>query len=90
VSVKGEFLRIVSDGIACLRGVGTDPAEVLAADLERAREAASEDLLGAASRVVELWTQTASASLGAGSTARDQLEDAGERMLAVSKVILGR
>ena len=90
MSVKGEFLRIVGDGIACLRGVGTDPAEVLAADLERAREAASEDLPTAASRVVDLWSDGAPAILGAGSAARDQLEDVGERMLAVSKVILGR
>ena len=90
MSVKGEFVRAVGNVGACLRGVGTAAAEALAGDLESARESASHDLTGAASRVLELWDDAALGALGAGSLAHDQLEDLGERMRAVSKIILGR
>lgn len=90
MSVRGEFVRIVGDAIALLRSEGSEPAEALAVDLERARDDASDDLCGAAARVIELWEAGASRVVGGGAQGRVGLEDAGERVLAVSRIILGR
>lgn len=89
MSVRGEFLRIVGDAIAVLRGIGSAPAEALAADLEQARAGAEDDLSSAASRVLELWSARAPAA-AEDAVVRDRLEDAGERVLAASRIILGR
>ena len=91
MSVKSEFVRIVGDAIACLRELDSAPAGSLAADLERARDAASHDLSGAAARVLELWeTAAPTAALAGGADACDRLDAAAARARAVSKVILGR
>jgi hypothetical protein len=89
VSVRGEFLRIVGDAIARLRELDSQAADSLAADLEQARRSASEDLSGAAARVLELW-EAAPAALAGGAGPADRLGDAAERARAVSRVILGR
>jgi hypothetical protein len=89
VSVRGEFLRIVGDAIACLRELRSAPADALAAELERARRAASDDLSGAAERVLELW-EAAPASLSGGAGDAARLGDAADRARAVARVILGR
>ena len=79
---------MLGEAIACLREIDSDPARALAGDLEQTRDAASHDLSSAAGRVLELWDGRPSASLGAG-LASDRLGNAGERLLVVSKVILG-
>jgi hypothetical protein len=89
VSVRGEFLRIVGDAIARLRELDSEAADSLAADLEHARRSASENLSGAAARVLELW-EAAPAALAGGADPGDRLGDAAERARAVSRVILGR
>ena len=80
---------MLDGAIACLREIDSDPAAALAKDLEPTRDAASDDLSGAASRVLELWDGRASPSLRAGLSI-DRLEDAGERLVAVSRLIVGR
>jgi hypothetical protein len=89
VSVRGEFVRIVGDAVACLRGQGSAPADTLAEDLELARRAAPHDLSGAATRVLELL-DAAPESLRARTAGDDPLADAAERARAVSRAILGR
>jgi len=84
VSVRGEFVRIAGDAIARLQALDSAPARALASDLEQARDAAVHDLSGAAGRVLALLDGSAF-----GSLARE-LDDDGERLLAISKVILGR
>ncbi len=80
---------MLDEAIACLREIDSDPAAALAKDLEPSRDAASDDLSGAASRVLELWDGRPSPSLRAG-LAIDRLEDAGERLVTVSRLIVGR
>lgn len=80
---------MLEEAIACLREIDSDPAAALAKDLEPSRDATSDDLSSAASRVLELWDGQPSPSLRAGLSI-DRLEEAGERLVAVSKLILGR
>ncbi len=86
--MRSEFDRILGDAIACLRA-GSDAAQALAVDLQKARAAASEDLPVAAARALELWDGRSLDDLVA-ADARPALDDAAERMIAVSKVVLGR
>ncbi len=80
---------MLDEAIACLREIDSDPAATLAKDLEPTRETASDDLSSAASRVMELWDGRPSPSLRAGISI-GRLEDAGERLVTVSKLVLGR
>ncbi len=80
---------MLEEAIACLREIDSDPAAALARNLEPSRDAASDDLSGAASRVLELWDGRPAPTLRAG-VAINRLEDAGERLVAVSRLILGR
>ena len=80
---------MLDEAIACLREIDSGPAVALAVDLEQTRDAASDDLSSAASRVLELWDGRPSPSLRAGLASK-RLGDAGERLLELSKVILGR
>ena len=88
MSVWSEFDRVLGDAIACLRA-GSDAAQELAVDLQKARAGAAEDLPAAAARALELWEGRSVPDLVA-ADARPALDDAGERMIAVARVILGR
>jgi hypothetical protein len=90
MSVRGEFVRIVGDAVDRLREVETERAEGLASDLERVRHDASEDLSAAAARALELWSDALPARLAGGSDSEGPLADVGERMTAISRIILGR
>ncbi len=80
---------MLEEVIACLREIDSDPAAALAKDLEPSLEAASDDLSSAANRLLELWDGHPSSSLRAGLSI-DRLEDAGERLVAISKLVVGR
>ncbi len=80
---------MLDEAIVCLREIDSGPAAALAVDLEQTRNAASDDLSSAASRVLELWDGRPSPSLRAGISI-GRLEDAGERLVTVSRLVLGR
>lgn len=82
MSVRGEFVRIVGDAVRGLRAVDSDAAQSLAEDLQHARDGAAADLAGSAQRVLELCEDRSLAPLG--------VDDAGERMIAVARIVLGR
>ncbi|MGH0032751.1 MAG: hypothetical protein ACQGVC_23405 [Myxococcota bacterium] len=89
MSVKGEFQRLVGDAAASLRG-GPDGADALADRLEQARRRAPDDLAGAAEQLLALWDEAKAERLDLPDERRAKLDDAAERMLAVSRIILGR
>lgn len=90
MSVQGEFRRIAADAVACLRSCSSTEAERLAVTLESERSAATHDLLGAAARVLDLWTNRIGAIEASDSETRARLKDAGERLTQISHVVLGR
>lgn len=90
MSVRGEFVRTVEDAVACLRECEAAPARALGAKLEKALSLAREDLEGAARTLLAGWEGFESDALSLAPPARVRLEDASERMLAISKLILGR
>lgn len=89
MSVRGEFVRLVEDAADALRD-GPPDADALADALLGARDEAAQDLPGAAARVLEVWGDGGADRLDLDPGTRAQLEDAAERMLAVSRIILGR
>lgn len=89
MSVRGEFVRLLGDTAEALRG-GSAASGALADALLGARELASEDLAAAATRVLELWPDGSAAPLELPRDARERLDEAAERLLAVSCIILGR
>lgn len=82
-------MRLAGDAADALRG-GPEAAGPLADALLRARELASDDLDAAAARVLELWPDGSAGELELSRDAREQLDEAAERLLAVSRIILGR
>jgi len=89
MSVRGEFGRTVGDAINCLQASGIDAARALATRLERARGLAAEDLEAAARGVLDDWETSAREVLGADDSPGNELRDASERMIAISRIILG-
>ncbi len=90
MSVRGEFRRLVSDTIACLRACDDGAASALADRLETSRSDAAQDLVGAAEAVLEGWAQDGGALTVADTDARARLDDAADRMLRIARIVLGR
>jgi hypothetical protein len=89
VSVRSEFVRLVGEAERALRA-GSVEANRLADSLRDARERADGDLPGAAARVLALCGDGAADRIPLSDAARERLDAAAERMLAVSRIILGR
>lgn len=82
-------MRLAGDAAEALRS-GPEAVGALADALLRARELASEDLNAAAADVLELWPDGSAERLELPPDARERFDEASERLLAVSRIILGR
>ena len=89
MSVRGEVGRTLTDTIACPRELEDAAAEALRAQLERAVGLAAQDLEAAARAVLRDWEASALDSVAGDGAAGSRLRDASERMVAISRIILG-